>query len=193
MGMAIYYKRFIPDFSKKSTALNELLRTDQKFSWTEQCTTAFTDIKTTLCTAPVLIRPDWKKPFKLYTDASSKGLGAILKQTDENGLEHVILYQSRTTTRTEKNYGSTKLECLAVVWAIKKLRYYLLGKHFEVITDHSALKWLFEIKDPIGIFARWIADLEEYDVTIKYRKGSANKDADFLSRYPNGAQGGADQ
>ena len=81
------------------------------------------------------------------------------------------------------------MECLAVVWAIGKLRYYLLGKPFEVVTDHSALQWLFRMKEPHGMYARWIAALQEYNFIVKYRKGTANSNVDALSRAPIGTQG----
>jgi hypothetical protein len=90
-----------------------------------------------------------------------------------------------------------KLECLAIVWAIDKLRTYLLGRHFEVVTDCSSMRWLLTMKEPKGIFARWREYLLEYDIMIKYRKGVLNQNCDALSRIPrdndHGAQGGADQ
>ena len=94
----------------------------------------------------------------------------------------MICYASRGTRGAEKNYESTKLECLAVVWAVKWFRYYLIGRHFEVITDHSALKWLFNRPDPSGMYARWIMTLQEYDFTVKFRKGKTNQNADILSK-----------
>ena len=117
-------------------------------------------------------------------DASSKGLGAVLTQDG-----HPIEYISRATTRTESSYGPTKLECLVVVWAIKKLHYYLVQRSFDVVTDHSALKWLFEMKDPQALYARWKAALQAYDFKITYRKGSQNKNADALSRAPVKSKG----
>jgi hypothetical protein len=76
------------------------------------------------------------------------------------------------------------LECLAVVWAVQKLRYYLAGRKFEVVTDHVALKWLMKMKDPIGLYARWITILQEYDMTITYRPGRQHKNVDAISRIP---------
>jgi len=84
----------------------------------------------------------------------------------------------------EQNYRATQLECLAVVWAVKHFRYYLLGRQFKVITDHTALKWLFKMKDPSGLFARWIMQLQVYDMEVIYRKGRLHKNADAMSRIP---------
>ena len=99
------------------------------------------------------MRPDWTKPFRLYTDASALGLGAVLTQRDNKNKERVIYYYSKITTKVESTYGSMELECLAVKKVVKAFWIYLLGRHFEIITDNQALKWLFNMKDPKGLFA----------------------------------------
>ena len=141
---------------------------------------AFKQLKIALITAPVLARPDFTKEFKLYTDASAIGLGAILAQGEKDE-ERVIAYASRGTRGAEKNYGSTQLECLAVVWAVELFRHYLLGRHFTVITDHSALQWLFNINDPSRLHARWIMRMQVYDMTVTYRAGRKHQNVDTLS------------
>src|SRR5579862_9276750 len=121
-------------------------------------------------------------PFVLTTDASKYELGAILSQLDEKGHEKAIHFASRTTNKHEQNYATTQLECLAVVWGIKMFHSYLLGRHFTVITDHSALQGLINSTEPSGMFARWVMHLQQYDFTIKHRRGIKNKNADALSR-----------
>jgi hypothetical protein len=120
----------------------------------------------------------------LFTDASKIGLGAVLTQHDEEGKERVIRYVSRSTKGGERNYGATQLECLAVVWATYYLKHYLEWKKFTVVTDHVALKWLFNQKEPTGIYARWIMKMQAFDMVITYRKGKVNQNADTLSRMP---------
>src|SRR3954470_18785324 len=164
--------------------LNNLLRIDQEFEWEERHTEAFRNIKISLLTEPVLARPDWNKLFRLYTDASAVGLGAVLSQDDDQGREHPVLYLSKATNRRERNYGPTQLEGLVVFWVVKKLHHYLIGRHFEVITDHQALVWLINTKNHIGRMARWVAYLQEYDMKIKHRKGKLNQNANTLSRIP---------
>src|SRR5579862_331223 len=97
LGLATYYRRFIKDFSQLASPLNLLLRKNEPFKWTTKQEEAFKLLKTKLTQAPILARPDFKKKFTLYTDASAIGLGAVLSQHDEKGNERVILYTSRGT------------------------------------------------------------------------------------------------
>jgi len=108
--------------------------------WTQEHQTAFEEVKARLVADPVLACPDFDKPFILQTDASDYGIGAILTQETERG-EKVISYSSRTLNGAEKNYSTTEKECLAIIWAIRKLKPYLEGYHFKVVTNHMALKW----------------------------------------------------
>jgi len=144
LGLASYYRRFVKDFAKKAAPLHQLMRKDQPFIWTEKCQEAFEQLKQHLISPPILIYPDFEKPFFLYTDASSFGLGAVLTQKDNEKKEHVIAYASRRTNEHERNYYATELECLAVVWAIQHFRPYLQSNiPFTVITDHTVLTTLF--------------------------------------------------
>ena len=119
-------------------------------------------------------------------DTSATGLGVVLAQKDDDNKERVICYASRSTRGAEVNYAATQLECLAVVWACKHFKYYILGIDFEVITDHVSLQWLFDQKDPSGLFARWIMALQPFGIEqkVKYRRGKQHQNADTLSRTP---------
>jgi RNase H-like domain found in reverse transcriptase len=132
--------------------------------------------------APILQYPDFDKPFLLYTDASGYGIGAVLSQKDDEGKERVIAYASRSMNRAELNYPITDKECLAIVWAIKHFEQYLTIQPFQVITDHSALKFLQTCKVPTGRRARWIMFLQQFNFEIVHRPGKENKNADALSR-----------
>jgi hypothetical protein len=127
--------------------------------------------------------PDFDRPFLLYTDASTTGVGAVLAQKEEKD-EYVIAYASRTLSPAEKNYAVTELECLAVIWAVKYFRHYLYGTKFTIITDHSALKWLLNSSAETANrrLERWKITLSEYEYDIQYRKGSKHSNADALSR-----------
>jgi hypothetical protein len=194
LGLAMYYRRFVQNFAAIAAPLNQLLRKGQSLTWTPEQEEAFQTLKIALTTSPILMQPNWEKMFTLFTDACATGLGAVLTQNDKQGRERAICFASRGTRGAEQNYGATKLECLAVVWAVKWYRYYLIGRYFEVVTDHTALKWLFSRPDPQGLYARWILTLQEYNMKIKYRKGKKHQNADALSRRPHiGTQGGVHQ
>ncbi|KAG0925841.1 hypothetical protein G6F25_013544 [Rhizopus arrhizus] len=182
LGLASYYRRFIKNFAAIARPLHDQTKTSKNIPWTQKTTDSFEKLKQLLTTAPVLARPDFNKPFLLVTDASKAGLGCILTQLDENGHEHPIVFASRALKTNEANYAATKLECLAVIWAVKQFRPYLLGQKFTIITDHSALNGLLKASNPTGIIARWITILTEYEFEIKYRPGRVNESADFLSR-----------
>ena len=149
------------------------------FSWDEKCQKAFSDLKQNLTNAPILTYPclDYNaSPFTLQTDASSSGVGAVLEQVNRD-----ICYASRTLSKSERQYSVIQRECLAVVYAMKQFRHYLLGRPFHLVTDHAFLQWLSALKME-GMLCRWALAMQEYDFTIKYHKGSQNSNADALSR-----------
>ena len=114
-------------------------------------------------------------------DTSKLGLGAILSQLDEDKKEHIICYASRGLHTAEENYDTTKLEYLAMYWAIKHFWPYLYGKHFKLVTDHNALVRLFNSPQPSGMMARWITFLSKFDFNPIYHPRWINNNADFLS------------
>ena len=104
--------------------------------WTEECTKAYQELKGLLIKEPVVAYPNFVVPFRLYTDDSNIGLGAILAQKQE-GRERIICCVSRTLNKSKQNCSATKKECLAVVWGIKNFRNYLIANHFKVYTSGS--------------------------------------------------------
>lgn len=137
--------------------------------------------------APILCRPDFEKPFTIHADASLVGLGAILTQVLD-GQEHVIAYASRAITEQERNYITTELECLAVIWALDKFLGYIEGTHVTVFSDHDSLRWLRNLKKPKGRLARWVMLLAGYDITIIHRNGALHQVPDALSRMFEGPE-----
>lgn len=179
IGMASWYRKFVPAFSSIMAPLHALTSLKNAFKWSPECEFAFESIKEKLISAPVLACPDFSKPFDLYCDASGVGIGAILSQEGK-----VVAYASRSLTDGEKKYFPTELECLAVLWAIEKFRGYLEGYHFNVITDHASLLWLNNLKDPCGRLGRWAVRLQQYDYNVIHRKGKEHEAPDALSRNP---------
>ncbi|UYV78594.1 hypothetical protein LAZ67_16002094, partial [Cordylochernes scorpioides] len=183
LGMCSYYRKFIKDFSKIADPLTNLIKKSVSFTWTERQEEAFQTLKTALLSPPILGHINPNAPTYVHTDASNIGIGATLVQ-DIGGEEKVISYLSRTLSKAEQNYSTTEKECLAVVWSMSKLRPYLYGRHFKIVTDHHALCWLKNLKDPTGRLARWALKIQEYDFDIIHKSGKKHLDADGLSRGP---------
>ncbi|XP_075779191.1 uncharacterized protein LOC142827431 [Pelodiscus sinensis] len=183
LGLAGYYRRFVPDFATIAAPLTELTKDahPNKIQWTAQADQAFRELKRRLVQAPVLRQPDFERPFSLYTDASECGLGAVLAQ-DHDGEEHPILYLSRKLLPRERNYATIEKEALAVKWAIETLRYYLWGNKFKLITDHAPLVWLNSMKNSNPRLTRWYMALQPYRFDVEYRAGKKHQNADFFSR-----------
>ncbi|KAL4103382.1 hypothetical protein QTP88_018759 [Uroleucon formosanum] len=181
LGLSGYYRKFIKSYSLISKPMTNLLRKDVTFNWDTSCQEAFDKLKNILCSEPILQYPDFTKPFIVTTDASGKALGAILSQ-GEISQDLPIAYASRTLSKCESNYSTTELECLAIIFVVKTFRPYLYGRKFIILSDHRALSWLFNLKDPLSKLARWRILLEEYDYEIKYKPGVLNSNVDALSR-----------
>jgi len=106
-----------------------------------------------------------------------------LSQKDDENRERVIAYASVSLKPAEQKYSTTEKEALAVVWAVRQFRHYLLGTTFEIVTDHNALRWLFtKQSNPTPRISRWITNMMEYNFIISYRPGRVNQNADALSR-----------
>lgn len=183
LGLAGYYRRFVPDFSAIAAPLTDLTKKSgpNKVQWNTETEAAFQEIVKILCKEPVLAVPDFSKQFILQTDASDIGLGAVLSQMKE-GVEHPLLYLSRKMLPRERRYAVVEKECLAVKWAIESLKYYLLGRKFILVTDHAPLKWMKENKERNARVTRWFLALQPYKFEIEHRSGSQNANADGLSR-----------
>lgn len=181
LGLASYYRRYIKDFGTIANPLNRLTDKNRAFVWTKECEEAFAKLKRCLVTSPILAYPAAKGQFYLDTDASNTGIGAVLSQ-EQDGIERVIGYASRTLSKPERNYCVTRRELLAVVTYLRHFRPYLYGRHIIIRTDHGALRWLINFKDPLGQVARWLEILGEYNYTVIHRPGRIHQNADSMSR-----------
>ncbi len=183
LGLAGYYRCFIPNFSSLAASLTDLTRKGQpeKVQWSSASEEAFQRIKEALTSEPVLRAPDFSCHFLLQTDASDTGLGAVLSQVQE-GEEHPVLYISRKLTPAEINYAAVEREALAVKWSVLELRYYLLGRKFTLVTDHAPLQWMARAKDTNARVTNWFLALQDFHFVVRHRAGAAHANADGLSR-----------
>lgn len=200
LGFAGYYRRFVRDFAKIACPLTQLTggfgtthRKGKKkspvlpmpWTWNSEHDEAFRTLKTCLTTPPVLAYADYSRPFIVHTDASAVGLGAVLSQKQEDGHERVIAYASRALRPSERNYPAHKLEFLALKWSVtEKYQDYLYGNRFTVVTDNNPLTYVLTSAKLDATGHRWLAALASYDFDIQYRPGTANVNADLLSRLP---------
>lgn len=137
-----YYRKFVPNCSRKAQPLNNLLRKKVTFEWTPECPAAFEYLKDALINPKILQYPDFEKECILTTDASTTACGAVLSQT-HNGTELSITFANRTFTKRECNKAIIKKELLAIHWAKEHFRPYLFGTRFRVKTDYRPLVCLF--------------------------------------------------
>jgi hypothetical protein len=142
LGLASYYRRFIPNFSKIVKPITELLKMRKKYIWSEACDEAFKHLKKLLTTSPMLAQPDTTKPFDVYCDTSGTGLGGVLMQEGR-----VISYSSRQLRCHEEHYPTHDLELAAVLMALRMWRHYLLRNVVHIYTDHKSLKYIFTQPD----------------------------------------------
>ena len=143
---------------------------------------AFNTLKQKCMTAPVLAFADLEKPFLLETDASALGLGAVLQQVQADGKLHPVAYASRALRKGEKNYHSSKLEFLALKWAVtEQFKEYLYYRPFTVRTDNNPLTYILTTPNLDACGHRWVASLAQFNFKIEYLKGTDNKVADVLS------------
>jgi len=182
LGLAGYYRRFIPSFSKLVKPLTNLLKNDTRFEWTSAQEESFEILKQKLCEEPVLQYPDFSKTFILTTDASGIAVGGILSQGEIN--KDPISYASRTLNDNEIKYDTYEKEALAIIYCVKHFRPYLYGRKFTLVTDHKPLLWFKNAQDANMRILRWRLKLAEYEYDMVYKAGKTNVNADALSRNP---------
>lgn len=183
LGLTGYYRQFVKDYAKLASPLYDLTRKESKFEWSMSCENSFKNLKQNLIEAPILIHFNPNLPIYLSSDASITGLGAILFHIVDNK-EHPVAYFSRALNNAEKNYSVTELECLGIVFAIRKCHTYLYGRPFTIVTDHNALKWLQSIKEGNRRLINWSLFLQNYNFTVVYKRGKKHTNVDALSRAP---------
>ena len=186
LGVCNVYRRFIRRLTDIAAPLNTLLEgSPAKNSpipeFDERQRQSFETLKQAVMNPPVLSLPRVGLPYEIDTDACEHQIGFTLFQYQDRKRKPIGFW-SRTLSPHEKNYHMTEKECLAIVYAIRTCRHYLMGEKFTVLTDHNSLSWLMKINDPSGRLMRWRLRLAEYNFDVRYKKGAQNWCADFASR-----------
>ena len=188
LGMANYYRKFIPGFASKAEPLTALTKKGVRWAIGEKQLGSLQALKEAMSKAPVLRFPDLSRPFCLTTDASQVASGAVLSQITEDG-DHPIAYASFKFTETETWYSAIERELLAMVRGVEQFRPYLWGTEFVIRTDHKPLLWVETLKESSARVTKLKERLVPYTFQLQHVKGSQNVVADCLSRNINAVEG----
>lgn len=192
LGLAVQFSRFNPDLAHLTAPLRELGKIGVRWDWRPEHQEAFEEIKKAL-TSPAVLKPfNPKYKTSLFTDASrTRGMGYCLVQTTNEEPQKLRLIEcgSISLSPAQENYSATEIEANAVVFAIQKCWYHLMGcSHFQVTTDHRALLSIFDRKAlhdlPNVRLERMVEKVSDYNFTMEWCPGRLMKIADCLSRYP---------
>ena len=188
-GMTGFFRQFIKGYSKIVKPLNDLLEGEasklksEELELMPEALKAFEELKMKCMMAPVLVFADFKKPFHLETDALKEGLGAVLLQESDDGQYHPVAFASRELKGGEPKYHSSKLEFLALKWAVtKQFHEYLQYQPFTVCTDNNPLTYILMTPNLDALGHCWVVALASFNMKLEYLKGSDNKVADALSQ-----------
>ena len=179
LGLTGYYRRFVKDYGKIAQPLTALCKTNAALKWSDEADKAFQKLKRVMTATPVLALPDFTMEFVIETDASGSGIGAVLMQQG-----HPLAFISKALSVKHQALSAYDKEMFAILFAVKKWHYYLVGRHFTIRTDHQPLRYLMQQKVSTPSQHVWLAQLMAYDFDIVYKKGSENGVADALSRVP---------
>ena len=186
LGLVNYLNRFSPNLAELTAPLRTLAKKDVHFQWEKHHQDTLDKIKKELSSANILYFYDKNPKTKtiLQCDASKIGVGAWIRQIDDNGREHIVAMGSRSLTDTESRYSNIERECLAVQYGLEKFEYYLMGRHTLVETDHSPLEQIFKknIAEAPSRLQRMLLRCLRFDINVVYKPGTKIPVADALSR-----------
>ena len=188
-GLAGHYRRFITGFANIAHPLYNMLGKEVKMGPVDlpppEAWEAMAILKGKVQSTPVLVFPNFEKPFLLEMDASKEGLGAVLSQKQSNGRHHPIAFGSCSLTPAEKNYHSSKLEFLTLKWSVTEhFKEYLAYMPFVVRTNNNPLMYMLTTPNLDATGHRWVGALASFQFELEYQKGADNGAVDALSQVP---------
>jgi hypothetical protein len=188
LGFTNFYRCFVAGFSHHARPLHDLMKIDVKFKWGLKEQEAFKAMKTAITTAPVLVLPDHKQPFRLEVDSSGFATGTVLLQlSKEDNKWHPVAFLLKSLSKVKRNYEIYNLEMLAIVRTLEEWWHYLEGaKHqIEILTDHKNLEYFWTVQKLNRKQACWSLILSRFDFSLHHRPGKSMGKPDALSRCPD--------
>ncbi|UYV79686.1 hypothetical protein LAZ67_18000268, partial [Cordylochernes scorpioides] len=184
LGLTNFFRRFVKDFARKAEPLSRLTKKGSQFEWKEEQRRSFGGLRKDLVEYPVLAHYNPELKTEVHCDASAEGLAGMVLQMDEDCKWRLVYCVSKKTTEAEKMYHSSKLELMAIVWTLDRLRQFLVGIKFTVVTDCQALVYMNARKTTNPQIARWYNLIQEYDFEIRHKPGEKMAHVDGMSRAP---------
>jgi hypothetical protein len=163
-----------------------LLRKGNKWSWSNTLQNAFEVLRAKFAESIHLVHPDENKGYIIHTDASGRAIAGVLLQEDDDGHYNIVSTASRVLNAAEQRYSTCERELLAIVYALDRFKVYVYGHKIILCTDNKSLTFLHKCVITSNRVARWMLNVQEYDIEIRHIKGVQNHLADVLSRNPAG-------
>ena len=184
LGLTGYFRDYIPNMHERTKHLRNLSRKGIPFQWDSYHEREFNDLKLLIVSLDAMLyHPEWSKPFKIHTDASKRGVGAMLAQQINHELKPVR-FVSRAFSEIESRWHTMQMELFAVKWALEQFRPYVLGTKTKIVTDHTNLQKLTSVKPQKSKLAGWCLSMSEFDFYIEHKPGKKHVVPDTLSRLP---------
>jgi len=182
LGLLNYFRKYIKNYSLRTTAMRALLKKDTTFNWTPECIVVLEDLKTALISKPILGAIVENNNIYVTVDGSKLGLGGHIFQKRANGELYTCAYYSCATTKTQQNWPSYALEMQALAMTLRHYEYILLHKTINVFSDNAVVVQLTKYRPMNAREARLIAYLTQFKLNIHHVPGIRNCTADFLCR-----------
>ena len=181
LGLVQYSAKFLPDLAQIAEPLRKLTRKNIDFEWGKSQIDSFNKLKELITNSETLAYFKNECKTRIVADAGPTGIGAVLTQL-QGEFWRVIAYASRSLTDVERRYSQTEKEALALVWSCERFKLYLIGREFELETDHKPLECIYsKTSKPCARIERWVLRLQSFNYKVVYRPGRTNI-ADCLSR-----------